>query len=131
MQQNESKKYNNEDLTDIELVVIRYKQIEAALETKFGAQGKGLHEKITSISKSIPTEDIKKMRYVATIRNKIIHEVGYDCVDDRGGFIKTCNMVDKHLQEITPSKRGGCLGFVTGVFTVFVVFTIYILHRSF
>jgi hypothetical protein len=58
---------------DLSLVIFSSKQLEALLETKFGGTGKGLHEKITS-SRDLPETLKRKLRRVATIRNKLVHE---------------------------------------------------------
>ena len=63
---------------DYELVIKTSKELEYFLELKFKANGKGLHEKINSLPQdSLPMPLIKKMRYLATIRNKLIHERGF------------------------------------------------------
>jgi hypothetical protein len=71
---------------DLALVVYSSKQLESLLESKFEATGKGLHEKITSaidLSESLK----RKLRRVATIRNKLVHEPGFDYIPDRDKFV--------------------------------------------
>lgn len=48
--------------------------LEQLLEKRFGAQGRGLHEKISSVETKLPEIIQRKARYVATIRNKATHE---------------------------------------------------------
>lgn len=49
------------------------KEIEAALEA-LGAEGKGLHTKALSIEGHLGTALVKKIQFIATIRNKAVHE---------------------------------------------------------
>ena len=56
-----------------EIVIENCKDLEGRL-AKMGAEGKGLHEKTSSISAVLCPELVKKLRAVATIRNKLIHE---------------------------------------------------------
>ncbi|KAK9816479.1 hypothetical protein WJX72_000785 [[Myrmecia] bisecta] len=74
---------------DVELVIRASKDLEHLLDTEFGASGKGLHEKITSCGRQLPDDLIKKMRYLATIRNKLIHEHGVNSIPNRDGFIRS------------------------------------------
>lgn len=69
--------------SDLERVIKTSKALEAALADRFGAEGKGLHQKIDSVEADLPRDAIKHLRYVATIRNKIVHEDDYNKIDDR------------------------------------------------
>ena len=55
------------------------KQIEAALEA-LGAEGTGLHTKALSIESHLGTALVKKIQYIATIRNKAVHEDAFNDV---------------------------------------------------
>jgi hypothetical protein len=83
---------------DIELVVSHAKKFEALLEKRFGARGRGLHEKVSSVEAQLPAEAVKKLRYVATIRNKFVHEDNVNDLDDREGFLQTCGLVEQALR---------------------------------
>jgi len=56
-----------------ELVIKASKDLETFLEVEFGATGRGLHEKISSVEGSLTPALVKRMRYLATVRNKLIH----------------------------------------------------------
>lgn len=73
---------------DYELVIKSSKELEYLLEQHFGAQGKGLQEKISSAS-GLSNQLVKDMRFLATIRNKLIHERGFDRIPDRTAFVGT------------------------------------------
>ncbi len=100
-------------MSDIELAVTRTKQLEALLEQALGATGKGLHEKVTSVQDRLPPALVKKLRYIATVRNKIVHETAYQQIDDRPGYIRACDEAAAQLRAMlpTPVKRG-CFGLV-------------------
>lgn len=72
---------------DYELVIKTSKEIEYILEAEFKATGKGLHEKVTSVSSQLTPKLCKRLRFLATIRNRLIHERGFDAIPDRDGFI--------------------------------------------
>lgn len=49
------------------------RKLEGALES-IGATGKGLHEKVTSVEKQLPEALVVKLRFIASVRNKVVHE---------------------------------------------------------
>lgn len=55
------------------LAVDTARQLEATL-TALGATGKGLHEKASSIETRLPEALVTKLRFIASVRNKIVHE---------------------------------------------------------
>jgi hypothetical protein len=71
---------------DLSLVIFSSKQLESLLETKFEGTGKGLHEKISS-AKGLSEPLKRKLRRVATIRNKLVHEVDFNEIPDRASFV--------------------------------------------
>jgi hypothetical protein len=91
---------------DYELAIKSSKELEYLLEKEFGAHGKGLHEKISSASSQISPKLVKHMRYLATIRNKLVHERGFDAIPDRKSFIRNFEESVKELQEVVAKRRG-------------------------
>ncbi len=85
-------------MSDIEEVVKRTRRIEKLLRIQYHADGKGLHQLITSCEERLPHDVINKLRYVATIRNKVVHEEDFQ-LDDRQSFNSVCNECE---QELTP-----------------------------
>lgn len=83
--------------SDLERVVRASKRFEHRLETGYGARGRGLHEKIDSVQDDLDAEVIRALRLVATVRNKIVHEDGYDRIDDRPRFKAACKQADRAL----------------------------------
>ncbi|MEZ6140235.1 MAG: hypothetical protein R3B84_06650 [Zavarzinella sp.] len=75
---------------DYELVIKWCKTFEQMLEQGLGAQGRGLHEKVSAVQTKLPEALVKKLRFVATIRNKLVHESSMDKLDDRPRFELVC-----------------------------------------
>ena len=97
---------------DYELAIKTSKELEYILESQFQATGRGLHEKITSASSQhhdqpLPEHLIRQMRFLATIRNKLIHERGFDHIPDRIRFIAKFEESAKELEAIIRSRGGG------------------------
>ncbi|MDN5112694.1 hypothetical protein PJV97_10110 [Aliarcobacter butzleri] len=59
-----------------ENIINKTKEIESRL-VSLGAIGKGLHEKISSIEYMFNENTVNAIRYIATIRNKLLHEDGF------------------------------------------------------
>ena len=83
-------------MSSIETAVRYSKEIESLLEDNFGAMGRGLHQKISSVEHLFPAATVKQIRYVATLRNKAVHEAGFE-FDDPDRFITTCEAVIDEL----------------------------------
>lgn len=81
-------------MSDIEIVVTRAKKLEHLFETKLQVSGRGLHEMGTAARKALGNDVLKRLRYVASVRNQIIHEFGKDRLDDRAGFIEACDVIE-------------------------------------
>ncbi len=85
-------------MSDIEKVVTRTRRIEKLLRVQYHADGKGLHQLVTSCEERLPHDVISKLRYIATIRNRIVHEDSFK-LDDRKQFLSVCDECEK---ELTP-----------------------------
>lgn len=88
--------------SDLEFAIESSKKLESILERNFGATGRGLHEKIDSVSNRLAAQVIRDLRYVATIRNKIVHEEMTSTIDDRTRFASVVQTVVAALQPVTP-----------------------------
>ena len=102
---------------DFELVIRASKELEFLLESSFHASGgkqSGLHEKISSArqpsGKPLPDGLVRKMRYLATLRNKLIHDRECNSIPDRAGFIKSYSEAIEELKDLGPaaSTDGSC-----------------------
>ena len=105
-------------MNDYELAIKRCKRLEELLEQGFGASGRGLHEKLTSVQSRLPQPLVKKMRYIATVRNRLVHETSVDRLDDKNGFETACNDAEQQLSALLPkakSNKPGCWFFLLAV----------------
>lgn len=84
-------------MDDIAVVIKRSRRMEKLLREHYHAEGKGLHQLINSSQKRLPHDVIEKLRFIATIRNKTVHEDDFQ-IDNIQQFIKTCDECEKELQ---------------------------------
>lgn len=89
---------------DIALAIQSSKRLEGLLE-KMGAEGKGLHTKTNNIENKLPSDVKKKLHYVATLRNKIVHDDDYRQLNDRFSFVHACMRISNSLRDLIPSDE--------------------------
>lgn len=80
------------------------KRIEAALTEKFGATGRGLYEKMSTANMALPEHLQKRIRYVATLRNKTAHEDGFE-IQNIPAYVKTCNDIVQELETLHANRK--------------------------
>jgi hypothetical protein len=90
------------DGSDYKTVIETSKMLEAELTSK-GANGKGLHEKATSIESILCADALQRIRKVATIRNKLIHEEDFTLSDRQLIEFKTYAREALNLIDDIPS----------------------------
>lgn len=88
---------------DIELAVSRSRRLEQLLEHGFGATGKGLHQKVGSVEHLLPTQLVRQVRLVATVRNKVVHES--DGIRDRDQFVSAAEGAERELESIIRARE--------------------------
>ncbi|GAD80460.1 hypothetical protein [Vibrio ezurae] len=98
-------------MSDIDQVVTRTRRLEGILRTRFRARGRGLHQLITDSEERLPREIIGKLRYIATIRNKIVHEDDFK-LEDKAQFVQACTVCEK---ELTPRSGRFIWGFTVAL----------------
>jgi hypothetical protein len=87
------------------------------LETHFGApSGKehGLHDKIgrarDTHGKPLSEPVQKRMRYLVTIRNKLVHDREFNAIPDRPSFVAGFDAVEKELKDLIPQQaKSSCI----------------------
>ena len=97
---------------DFELVIRSSKELEFILEQHFGApsgkQSGGLHEKIScarlSDGSPLPQSLANKMRFLATIRNKLVHDREFNSIPDNTRFRESFNEAIAELNALAPSR---------------------------
>jgi hypothetical protein len=90
-------------MSDIDLAVTRSRKLEQILERDFGASGRGLHEKTSSVEDRLPEPLVRKLRLVATVRNKVLHEEGP--IDDRRRFVDAADDAERELKRLARGRR--------------------------
>lgn len=93
----ERKKFleENRNALDTEIILRYTKKIETKLES-LGAQGRGLHSKLTSIENKFEEDIIKKIRKIASIRNKMMHQDEFGNYDINE-YEKDCKIVLEYI----------------------------------
>lgn len=125
-------------MSDIENTINYSKKIETLLQKNFDAEGKGLHEKVTSVEPILPLDIIKKLRRIATIRNKLVHEDGYelhnsellfnDCesvIESLHKTKKTCNSPSSKFDNEKYNKLINQTALILFLATAFYAFVIW------
>lgn len=85
-------------------IVERSKKLEALLKA-LEAEGRGMHELISSIQDKLEPELNKKLRFIATIRNQAIHEPEFDLDNDFESFCAACEEAEEILKKIISPKK--------------------------
>jgi hypothetical protein len=86
---------------DLKLAVESSQKLESLLECNYSATGRGLHEKIASVEDQLPVKIVRGMRFIASVRNAVVHEVGAR-IEDREGFLRKFQEAQQFL-----SSEGG------------------------
>jgi hypothetical protein len=97
-------------MSSIDLAVRATRDLESALERGFGATGKGLHEKIDSVEGALPDDVVKTLRWIATLRNNVVHREGFE-LDDPDGFRSSVERVSEELAKLAPVRSAGAGSF--------------------
>lgn len=92
---------------EFEMVIRASKELEFVLEEEFGSKSKGLHGKITEARRFLTSKLVRDMRYLATIRNRMVHEQGYDDLPSKEKFVATFESSAEELARIIQRRRSG------------------------
>ncbi len=80
-----------------ELVIKTSKTLERALVDK-GASGKGLHEYVSSLENRLEQQLIKKIRYIASVRNQLVHNADFSLTaESKQSFLQAYSYCEKAL----------------------------------
>jgi hypothetical protein len=107
---------------DYQLVIESSKELEYVLEKEFQAEGRGLHEKLSSIEHKLPASTIKSIRYIASVRNALIHDRNVRKLDNRDMFISKFDLAMTELQVVidkqhsTETNQGGFVNVLKSFF---------------
>jgi hypothetical protein len=92
-------------MSPTEIVVDYSKRLEFILENEFGAQGKGLHSKVSSVEHVLPEKLVKQLRFLASIRNKVVHDYNYVLDKNPKDLQRTANTAIAELTRLSKRKR--------------------------
>ena len=90
-------------MSNLDIIFGYTKKIENFLEKEFKAEGRGLHTKVSSVEYRLPIALIKKIRWIATIRNNSAHTEGFE-LNNIEDFKITCESV---LAELGALNKEG------------------------
>ncbi len=96
----------------VESVLAKTQEIESLLEKNLGATGKGLHEKVSSVDGILDTTRLKSIRYIVTIRNKLVHEADYRYDGDEKAFLELAEQIITSLKYPGGTEPGTGIGSV-------------------
>lgn len=88
----------------IDLAVSSAQRIERILTDGLGAEGRGLHQKITSVEPHLPSDLVKNLRWIATVRNKTVHE-DQNAMRNRRDFIRASREAEIDLMNLIEASR--------------------------
>jgi hypothetical protein len=83
----------------LEAVLQRTKRIERLLEENYQAVGRGLYEKTKSVEHLLDASVVKRLGFIASVRNKLMHEDGYNYDLDEHGFLEACDKTIQYLNN--------------------------------
>lgn len=86
-------------------VVKRSKAIERLLEQNYGAAGKGMFEKAKSVEARLEADIFNKLKFIAAVRNKVVHEEGYVFDGRQKDYLSTCDGVIRRLSGPASPKQ--------------------------
>lgn len=119
-------------MSDIDRVVKSSRKIETQLVRNLGASGKGLNGKLNSVENKLPSALVKRIRYIATIRNKVVHDDGYRRIDDRHAFKRAVLDVQRELRtyQTSPSWEQRLIGGVVLLLMAVLVYIFFFRERK-
>lgn len=94
-------------LNDYELVCRTAKELEWLLERHFGAAGRGLGEKIAAAEAAGALSPVlcRRLRFVAAIRNRLVHERGFDAIPNRPRFLEDFEAARLELESLVAYRE--------------------------
>jgi len=96
------------ETNDFELVITAYKELEHALEQEFNAKGKTLNDKILWVASNHSEFSpglVRNMRDLVTIRDKLIHERGYQSIPERALFLQRYERSREEFKTMVQYQR--------------------------
>ena len=89
-------------MSDIDTVIRASRRLEHLLASRLGATGRGLHAKINSVERRLPPDLVKGLRWVATMRNKVVHDEAFR-LPNRRKFAREARRLHRRVRQLAPS----------------------------
>lgn len=86
-------------MTDLNKIIAGAKSIERILTEQFGGTGRGMKEKLDSARFPIPAPLQQRVAYLARLRNRCVHEEGFE-IQDADDYARKCQAVCAELQQV-------------------------------
>lgn len=86
-------------MTDLNKIIAGAKSIERILTDQFGGAGRGMREKLDSVRYPIPQPLQQRIAYLARMRNRSVHEEGFELKDSED-YLRKCQAVCAELQQV-------------------------------
>lgn len=86
-------------MTDLNKIIAGAKSIERILTEQFGGSGRGMREKLDSVRYPIPQPLQQRIAYLARMRNRSVHEEGFELKDSED-YLRKCQAVCAELQQV-------------------------------
>eukprot|EP01013_Petalomonas_cantuscygni_P010770 TRINITY_DN23984_c0_g1_i1.p1 TRINITY_DN23984_c0_g1~~TRINITY_DN23984_c0_g1_i1.p1 ORF type:complete len:125 (+),score=9.99 TRINITY_DN23984_c0_g1_i1:135-509(+) len=98
---------------DFELIIRATKELEFILESHFGVPANdktvGLHEKISRArcrnGQPLPDDVVRQLRYLVTIRNRLVHDRSFNAIPDRPAFVASFDKTVAQLTALAPANQ--------------------------
>lgn len=87
-------------MNQYEVVITGCKRLEQLLESRFGAAGRGLHEKVTSVTRHLPLPVLNKLRYIASVRNQVVHGTENLTDEDLRDYSLGCQWAEAAIEQL-------------------------------
>jgi len=88
-------------MNPFEAVITHCRHLEHLLESRLGAQGRGLHEKTTSVQDRLSSRLVGKLRFIASARNRLVHEHSNRGPVDLDDYIRACNWAAQEIEQLS------------------------------
>ena len=83
-------------MSEIEVVITWSRRLEQVLISRYGATGRGLHSLTTSAARVLPEGAERALRWVATVRNRVVHDDSFRLRNPRG-FARKARRLEREL----------------------------------
>ena len=108
-------------MSKIEFAVRSSQRLEKWLKATYGAEGRGLHELIGSVESQLDPADVRDLRFVAAVRNAVVHENEDELTEQKR------DRIEQIVERVTAGTAGRTLlqklklAFITAIVVAMVI----------